>query len=189
MPLEIEIKFYLTDIQRIRNRIFELKAVSSGRVFEQNVRFEDSDGSLTRKKSLLRLRQDARTRLTFKSEPPPENRSNEFKIFQELELEVSDFDTMTAILEALGFHREQVLCLDTMPFGDFLEIEGEPDDIRNLADALGLPWEDRILKNYLGMFESLRQGLDLQFSDITFDNFKSVNADMTPFFRNYRAGS
>jgi adenylate cyclase class 2 len=35
--LEIEVKFYLADIERMRRRILELGAESKGRVFENNI--------------------------------------------------------------------------------------------------------------------------------------------------------
>ncbi|MBU0987324.1 MAG: hypothetical protein KKH68_08740 [Proteobacteria bacterium] len=40
--LEIEVKFSLTDIQAVRNRIIELGAEYIRRAFETNIRFEDN---------------------------------------------------------------------------------------------------------------------------------------------------
>jgi len=187
--LETEIKFYLADPAAIRRRILELGAESRGRMFESNVRFEDPGRTLQRNKSLLRLRRDRKVKLTYKSTPPQEN--SQFKIMKELEVEVNDFDTMHLILEAVGFHREQVyekwretlvleqtqFCLDSMPYGEFLEIEGKQRDIVDFAAQLGLPWDRRILLNYLQIFEILREKLNLNFSDVTFDNFKKVEVD------------
>ena len=83
--LEIEVKFYLPDIEHMQRSILALGAESKGRVFENNVRYEDENSTLIEKKSLLRLRRDAKTILTFKSSPPVA--STEFKIFNELEVE------------------------------------------------------------------------------------------------------
>jgi adenylate cyclase class 2 len=115
----------------------------------------------------------------------------EFKIFRELEVDVSDSQTMIAILEELGFTPRQVyekqretylfgrteLCLDTLPFGHFLEIEGGKDDIRKAAEAIGLNWKKRITANYLSLFSSLQQQLLLPFEDVTFENFKKAKID------------
>ena len=191
--LETEIKFYLTDLLSIRRRILDLGAESRGRYFESNVRFEASGQALKKKKSLLRLRRDQRVKLTFKSTPPESD--NQFKIMRELEVEVSDFDTMHSILEALGFHHEQVyekwretlvleqtqFCLDSMPYGDFLEIEGRKQEIKNFATQLGLRWDQRILINYLDIFEILQNNLNLNFSDVTFDNFKRIEMDLVDY--------
>jgi len=191
--LETEVKFYLCDLPSIRRRLMYLGAESRGRFFESNVRFEDPRQTLRKKKSLLRLRRDHQVKLTYKSTPPEEN--NQFKIMKELEVEVSDFDTMHLILEALGFHHEQAyekwrdtlvldqtqFCLDSMPYGDFLEIEGQKQDIKKFASQLGLQWNQRILFNYLHIFEILKNKLKLDFSDLTFDNFKNVELDLIDY--------
>ncbi|RLB85714.1 MAG: class IV adenylate cyclase [Deltaproteobacteria bacterium] len=191
--LEIEVKFYLSDMDSIRDRILDFGAVSRERVFETNLRFDDADNHLIKKKSLLRLRQDTKTILTFKSEPP--FKDDQFKILRELEVEVSDFATMKHILESLGFREEQVyekwretfilnrtnLCLDTMPYGDFLEIEGQKDDIKKLASQIGLKWEKRILLNYLAIFEIIKQKLNLPFYDVTFSNFINIRFDLAEY--------
>ncbi len=201
-PLETEIKFFLQDRQdreRVRKRIIDIGAASRGQVFETNIRFEDQQKSLLKNRRLLRLRQDSSARLTLKSDGPDPN-ERQYKVRRELEVEVSDFGTAKAILEALGYAEEQVyekwretlvlpegpeFCLDTMPYGEFLEIEGEPDAIRRAADRLGLDWNERILKNYLAIFERIRKRLNLSFSDLTFENFKALgeidfSADIIP---------
>jgi len=191
--LEIEVKFYLSDMDAIRDRILELGAVSMGRVFETNLRFDDADNRLIEKKSLLRLRRDKKTTLTFKSEPPFKN--DQFKILKELEVEVSDFTTMKHILESLGFREEQVyekwretfmlnstnLCLDTMPYGDFLEIEGQKEDIKELAYRIGFKWQKRILLNYLAIFDVIKQKSNLPFYDVTFSNFINIRFDLAKY--------
>jgi adenylate cyclase class 2 len=191
--LEIEVKFYLSDMDRIRDRIIGLGAVSMGRVFETNIRFDDADNSLIQKKSLLRLRQDKKSILTFKSEPP--FKDDQFKILRELEVEVSDFNTMKHILESLGFREEQVyekwretfilnrthLCLDTMPYGNFLEIEGQKETIKKLASQIGLKWKKRILFNYLVIFDVIKQKSNLPFYDVTFSNFINIRFDLAEY--------
>ncbi|MBW2662868.1 MAG: class IV adenylate cyclase [Deltaproteobacteria bacterium] len=199
--LEIEVKFYLSDMDRIRDRIIEIGAVSRGRVFETNIRFDDSDNSLIQKKSLLRLRQDTKTILTFKSEPPVKD--DQFKILRELEVEVSDFTTMKNILESLGFREEQVyekwretfilnsanLCLDTMPYGNFLEIEGQKEDIKELVSQIGFKWKKRILLNYLAIFDVIKQKSNLPFYDVTFSNFINIRFDLAKYLDLIEANS
>lgn len=50
--LETEVKFYLSDIQLIRNCISELGARSRDRFFEKNLRFEDKQKTLKTDKNL-----------------------------------------------------------------------------------------------------------------------------------------
>ena len=198
--LEIEVKFYLPDIENMQRRILALGAESKGRGFENNVRYEDKNNTLIKKKSLLRLRRDAKTILTFKSSPPVAD--TEFKVLNELEVEVSDFETMNRILQNLGFHPEQLyekwretlildqtgFYLDTMPYGTFLEIEGSEEDIRTYAAGLGLNWQKRILLNYLEIFQMIRQTLSLSFKDLTFKNFENIQVDMAAFLGKLEAG-
>ena len=199
--LEIEVKFYLADLEGIRNKILKLGAKSKGRLFETNIRYEDKINSLIKKKSLLRLRQDEKATFTLKSSPPV--KSKDYKIVNELEVEVSDFATMDQILKTLGFHPEQkyekwretivldqtVFCLDSMPYGDFLEIEGQEKDIRYYASKLDLNWQKRIIFNYLTIFEIMRKNLNLDFNDLTFNNFETVDVDAGAFLDRLEAGN
>lgn len=183
-PVEIEVKFHLAEVDSVRDRILGIGATSCGRLFETNIRFEDAAKSLQGRGILLRLRRDDRIRLTFKS--PPHRPDPNFKVHRELEVQVDDFDTCRTILEGLGFHPEQTyekwretfaigdtkLLIDTMPYGIFLELEGQKSNIRNTAERLGLKWKERILLNYLEIFEIIMREEKLAFTDITFDNFK-----------------
>ncbi|MFZ0484272.1 MAG: class IV adenylate cyclase [Desulfobacterales bacterium] len=191
--LETEVKFYLPNMDPIRTRMIELGAVFKHRTFETNIRFEDAEKSLIQKKSLLRLRKDKKITLTYKCPPPFED--NQFKILKEFEVEVSDFDAMEHILKSLGFQGEQVyekwretyvfgdthLCLDTMPYGDFLEIEGKKESIQQLSSNIGLLWEKRILLNYLTIFDIIKRQLNLSFYDVTFGNFNNIRFDMSQY--------
>jgi adenylate cyclase class 2 len=199
--LEIEVKFYLEDIEGMQSKILKLGAKSKGRLFETNILYEDKNNSLIKKKSLLRLRQDEKTIFTLKSRPPVE--SKDYKIVNELEVEVSDFATMGQILQMLDFHPEQkyekwretivldqtVFCLDRMPYGDFLEIEGQEKDIRYYASRFGLNWQKRILFNYLQIFEIIRKDQNLEFKDLTFNNFETVDVDAGAFLDRLEAGN
>lgn len=198
--LEIEVKFYLKDIESMRRSLRELGGESRGRVFETNVVYEDHDNTLKQKKTLLRLRQDNKAALTVKSRPIVNNR--EFKVFNELEVEVDDLATMGQILEALGFHPEQKyekwretlildqtgFFLDKLPYGNFLEIEGQPQDIKSWARRLGLQWHRRIRLNYLEIFEIILKKLNLNIRDLTFKNFEKVRVDMAAFLETLEAG-
>jgi adenylate cyclase class 2 len=199
-PLEIEVKFHLSDIASMRDRLVAMKAATSGRVFETNIRFENRLKTLKEKGALLRLRQDDRSRLTFKS--TPSTPSTQFKVHKELEVEVNDFETCRDILESLGFLPEQVyekwretfvfddtrLLIDTMPYGAFLEIEGEKSEIRETARGLSLNWAERIILNYLEIFEVIQRGEGLAFGDITFENFEDVDFDINKYLPSLYAG-
>ena len=189
-PLEIEVKFHLPEIKPVRDSLLDIGAKNCGRIFETNIRFEDVSNSLRKQGILLRLRKDDRIRLTFKSSPS--HPDTQFKVHRELEVEVGDFDTCHSILNGLGFHQEQTyekwretfvlnntkFLIDTMPYGVFLEIEGQKSSIRKNADRLGLNWKKRILLNYLEIFEVVQREEGLDFNDITFENFRAKSSDI-----------
>ena len=199
--LEIELKFFVSDFSPIRQRLLELGAdCIAPKALEFNIRYETADDGLIKNQRLLRLRKDRETTLTFKA--PPSKEDTRFKTYRELEVKVDDFDTLDQILRALGFQRRQVyekwretwrldeavLCMDTMPFGRFLEIEGSPETITTMVRQLGLSWNRRILDNYLGMFQRLQGEENLAFTDLTFDNFNQVAIDFNRYLHLFEVG-
>ena len=200
--VEIEVKFYLPSVPLMCKAISGLDAVNHGRVFEKNIRFENQGKSLRSQGILLRLRQDEKNRLTLKTKV--QNPDPAFKMHHEFEVVVSDHDTMRMILEQLEYYPAQVyekwretftyrsakLLIDTLPYGNFLEIEGDPDLIQDIAKKLGLDWNRRITMNYLEMFDIVKKGEGFTFNDITFENFKEVTLDVTkyvPLFETFRS--
>jgi len=187
--LEIEIKFFLDDTNLIRDRILALGGKNMGRYFEHNIVYDTLRGRLKKEGSLLRLRKSSATVLTFKA--PAEEMDRDFKVRTEVEVEVKDFSTMNLILESIGFQRQFIyekwretfvigdtqLCMDALPYGNFLEIEGQKKEIRDISQTLGMTWDDRILANYHTLFAMLRRDLFLPITDITFDQFSSITID------------
>ena len=196
--LETEVKFLLPNLPTLRERLLDAGAqLHTARIYERNVRFDTPDQSLLAQDSLLRLRQDTAVRLTLKTPPTQANQSQQVKVMQELEVSLSDFDTMSQILTHLGYAPVQVyekyretftlngveIVLDEMPYGDFIELEGDEATIRRLADRLGLDWDKRILTNYLALMTQLIQHHKLPFTDLTFANFADQSyhiADILP---------
>jgi len=198
--LEIEVKFFLKDPAAIRAAIMDLGARSRGRVFESNHILDQPGLGLSRKGALLRLRQADGALLTFKA--PPETPDREFKVRREIEVQVSDFTATARIMAALGFTTIRIyekwretfilgdshLCLDTLPYGNFLEIEGRAESIRDLSKKLGFAWEQRSVLNYHELFEQVKEAYQLDFADITFANFKGLVVDLAPLKTRFEAG-
>lgn len=198
--IEVEVKYRLKSPDAVRQRLVAEGAEGFGRSFESNTRYDSADGGITQARCLLRLRKDGKTRLTHKS-PHADSGKGGFKIHRELEVEVSDFDTMDNILKALGFDAVQVyekwretfhlngceICLDTLPFGEFIEIEGEKGRIDEVAETLGLSRSGRITANYLALFEAIRQEYALSFTDLTFANFKGRLDDFKSVLTRFEA--
>ena len=195
--LEVEVKFLVADFTAVRERLLAVGAqLDKPRIYEHNIRYDNAWEGLLRRGKLLRLRQDKIARLTYKGIPPEEVQS-EAKVREELEIEVSDFATTAAILERIGFEARQVyekyretfrlgaveVVLDEMPFGNFVELEGEEQKIREAADMLQLDWDKRILDNYLALMSRLKEHHNLPFDNLTFDNFADLDISIGDLFQ------
>lgn len=186
---EIESKFYVHDLKAIEKRLVALGATCSvPREFEYNLRFDDAQSSLGRQHKVLRLRKSDDVRLTYKG--PGERRGGSIAR-AEIELVVNDFDTAQQLIESLGYRvwmvyekyramyafAGAVVTLDELPYGHFVEIEGEsPESIAGIALKLGLNPECAIPASYQGLFEQLRALKDLPAKNLTFWEFENIHA-------------
>lgn len=151
MGIEIEKKYRLTSerAEPLRRRLEEVGAEGHGRaMFEENIIY--TGPSLDPCRRVLRLRRvDGRAVFTFKEREPTDAA---IKRQREEETEVADADALAAILDALGYRPALVyekrratwrvagaeVVLDELPFGLFVEIEGEEDAILAAEKLLDL---------------------------------------------------
>lgn len=151
MSIEIEKKYRLTNehAEPLRRRLEKVCVGEGGRVvFEENIIY--TGPGLDPHRRVLRLRRvDGRAVFTFKER---EQTDAAIKRQREEETEVADADALAAILDALGYHPALVyekrratwrvagaeVVLDELPFGLFVEIEGEEEAILDAEKLLGL---------------------------------------------------
>jgi adenylate cyclase class 2 len=150
MPIEIEKKYRLTAKQRVevRARLPLLGAKCEGEEFEVNTLYTGE--AIEQGQAVLRLRRmDDCALLTYK-----ERLGTRTDIKEQLELEtgVDNADAMEFILEALGYYPLLVyekrretwrlgsteIVVDELPFGLFMEIEGEEQSIRDIEGGLAI---------------------------------------------------
>jgi adenylate cyclase class 2 len=190
---EIEAKFHVSDLDGIRARLHALGAhLIQERILETNIRFDLPDGGLRSEGQVLRLRQDSEARLTYKS-----GSANQQGALNRTEIEfvVEDFEKAKAFLEALGYQKlfyyekyrttyalqtSEVsvhIMLDELPYGNFVEIEGEGvDSIRAFADRLRLGWDRAIPTSYHVLFERLcAKHPELDPKELSFAALKGLN--------------
>jgi adenylate cyclase, class 2 len=156
-------------------------------VHEVNLRFDNPNGDLRRDLKVLRLRQDTEAKFTFKG--PSEMRECGVLSRREIEFTVGSFDAAKEFLEALGYvpvvfyekyrttyelHNVHIM-LDELPYGDFVEIEGEDiGTLREVAHLLGLNWEVIVKAGYHALFERITGKYKLDPEQLSFDALKSV---------------
>jgi adenylate cyclase class 2 len=185
---ETEVKFYVRDLKRIEMRLLGLKAhLIQPRVCEINFRFDDPNGELRKQGKVLRLRKDDKARLTFKG--PSKVTTSGVLTREEFEFEVGDFEGAKKFLEALGFapivFYEKFratyewsgvhVMLDELPYGEFVEIEGEDiERLREVARLLGLNWEAMVKAGYHKLFERVAEKFRLDPFRLSFEALASI---------------
>jgi len=137
------------------------------------------------------LRRDTEARLTYKGA-----NTNKQGVLSRTEIEfiVENFEKAKLFLEALGyqpvFYYEKyrttseldgtLIMLDELPYGNFVEIEGETiESIRQVSDALNLNWDAAIGASYHALFLYVCKTLDLSFQDLSFENFAGIQVTPT----------
>jgi adenylate cyclase class 2 len=163
MGLEVERKYSVDDLDAVRQSLRDRGASWKDRCFEHNVVFDTADRSLKSRGMLLRLRQTGRRGvLCLKRPPAQEAASQEAKVFEEVESDVEHPEQLQELFRGLGYCdafryeklREQwvldecLICLDLLPFGRYVEIEGSPEAISRCALQLGLEAERWTTKTY-----------------------------------------
>ena len=188
---ELEVKFYVSSLAGMEERLVEAGAtLVQPRSHEFNIRFDTPTGELSRAQSILRLRRDAGSHVTFKG---PSATMGGVLARQEIEFDVNNFSAAQKLIEALGYrsnfiyekHRTTYalnglkVTLDEMPYGDFVEIEGKnAKSIQEASTKFGLHWEERLPETYISIFRRMKELFGLQFTDLTFDNFNGVEISM-----------
>lgn len=189
---ETEVKFFVKDLSRVEKRLHELKAqLFQARVHEVNLRFDNVNGDLRRELKVLRLRQDNDAKFTFKG--PSRESAGGVLSRQEIEFTVESFEAAKEFLEALGFvpiifyekYRTTYelngvhIMLDEMPYGNFVEIEGEDiDALQNVASLLGLNWGAIVKAGYHSLFERFAGKYNLQPGKLSFEALASVRVSI-----------
>jgi adenylate cyclase, class 2 len=159
---EAKIALRAGEMDRIRDRLVELGARPQGVDEEENVVFDlkTSDRRSGRKRLRLRTfggRSDAV--LTCKG---PAEKDAIYKSRDEVEVQVSDVDSIREMLRHLGFRAsveyfkrrehwyfaDSLIALDRLAFGDYLEVEGSEQAILATLSALGLAHRSHVRPGY-----------------------------------------
>ncbi len=163
---EVEIKFKVDNLADMKQKI-----ISAGGqlvfhdIFQKTIRFDTAEESLQQRGTFIRVRSGEKNTMTLKKKLPGADKN--YKKRLEIEIEISDIKKAIEILNHLGFTKEHImekyrteyklgeviLALDKLPFGDYLEIEGEKEKIENTISLLGLKGNKRLTVAYWYLFD------------------------------------
>ncbi len=165
MDTEIEAKLKVGSLDEVKNKLTGVGAEFLAEQLHKDYYFDDADRTLTKTDRCLRLRRLAvgkkeKVLLTYKGAKEKDN----FKKRKEVEIEVSDFESICELLSGLGYEKALVfekrrrvwrlgkceVTLDELPLlGSFVEIEGSDDrEITDVQTKLALANLPHIPESY-----------------------------------------
>lgn len=165
MKKEIELKFFVDDLEPIRRSLLRIGAVKSWSGAEKDIFLDTPDLKLEKNKKELRIRRSGgKTLLTYKEH----RASTQFKSMDEYQTTVQEEKEILQIFLCLGYvvsgrytkpRREYwdlqtaAITLDSYPFGKFIEIEASERKIKELAKKLQLDFSRTSTKSYHELLE------------------------------------
>lgn len=193
---EIEIKFPVADPEQARAALMDMGAQPISRRSENNLRMDGTDRRLRDNGVMLRVRQTDTDGalahiLTIKMDTESDT-SHGMRVRREIEFKIDDqLETILTVLEILGYvpywryeKRREIyrldaleIVLDEMPYGWFLEMEGEAADIEACMQKMHLTREQGIMLSYSEIFENVRAALGMERIDLTFESFAGIQVD------------
>ena len=169
MAQEIEVKFPLKDRDALTRRLKEIGAERLyAETFEDNIVLERR-GELRTKGALLRVRKFGKYSIaTYKG---PMSIDGGVKSREEVQTGVESFELAIELLDALGFKpvfryqkyrevwrmRGAEVVIDRTPIGDYFEIEGSVDLIREISGQLGMNMDQAIRQTYADLYRLARR--------------------------------
>ncbi len=161
MHIETELKFPVDSFEAVTRILRQATGDNTPWYFEKNIVLDDEQGTLKKRDSLLRLRTGLGNKLTFKL-PVKGEEQGQAKSRQEYETGIENIQEMESVFRHLGLKTwlsyekyrqvwkldEAKICLDVLPFGRFVEIEGNQENINKTALMLGLDSDVATNKTY-----------------------------------------
>lgn len=150
-PTETEIKFEIKSLDSLEKQIVKMGGyLVHPEILQRTYRFDTKKGDLEKEGVFLRVRTGEKNILTVKRKLAKDN--PDFYQRHEWETEVSCPEMAIEGLKNLGFEKvlvmekyrktyclsEVLITLDRLPFGNFIEIEGEKEDINRAVKFLDL---------------------------------------------------
>jgi len=183
--IEVKIKLDKSEVPALKNKVKEAGGKNFPAQKETTYGFFTEDDSSIRKGIFPRIKSindGEKAVFTVKVKKLTDN--NYFQR-DEYEMAIKDVELMREIIKALGFLRERIfekirekwlvdngeveINFDSLPFGDYIEIEGHPEKIEKWLRILGLDKRERITKAYLAVFDDWRKEHRVEEENAVFD--------------------
>jgi adenylate cyclase, class 2 len=185
MPLEVEVKFRVSDPGALRRNLLAAGFhEETPRTFERNILYDTPDRRLRSQQTILRVRKYGdRWIVTYKCLPHNHDPDARHKHREETETKVQDGEAMGHIFAQLGYSPTFVYekwrtefadstghcVLDETPVGFYAELEGPPAWIDATGRKLGVDPSQFMTLSYGRLFDQWRQQTGSTAQNLTFD--------------------
>ncbi len=173
--IEKEIKLEINNIAGVTDSLRRNGAVFLGGALEKTIRFDTENLDYERKGKFIRVRSGFSNTITLKEKI--KNADSGVRARKETEFEIEDISKMEYILKTLGLTYTRTMekyrqhwrlgecdvTLDELPFGVFMEIEGEEKEISKTCNILKLDESKKILDTYWDLWAKISDDKDIVF--------------------------
>ena len=183
---EKEIKLKIENPSELISKLNSLKARFVSKSFQRTTRMDTETMDLEKNRTFLRVRSGSKNIVTLKKKL-----GENAEVFerQEIETEVKDIEKLADIFGGLGFTKRLILekyradfdfhnvkiSIDELPFGFYVELEGDPKNIFEVANELDLNTKNKITVTYWDLFEDYKKETGTKGESIIFPkSYKSV---------------
>lgn len=193
MAEEVELKFKIENYVELALKLLELSTSFNSAheitvMYDENKKLFDKDARLRLRKKIDIKTNKEETEISYKK---PLTREG-IKIEEEYETQIGSFTEMENILANIGFTKvssyERIrdtfkienmkVTIDSFSFGDYLEIEGEINEIQRLADKLGFEMKENITKSCDDLYAEICLALGKPIPNhIIFENRKNLEKE------------
>ncbi|MCK5107431.1 MAG: class IV adenylate cyclase [Nanoarchaeota archaeon] len=173
--IEKEIKLKVENPNELIDKLRRKGAAYLGGAIERTTRLDTENLDFEKKGKFIRVRSGFSNTMTLK-----EKIDNDDKLVRrrkETEFEIGNIEKAVYLLQILGLNYSRIMEkyrqswkyknvkieLDELPFGVFIEIEGEEKDIQSTCDDLELDSTQKILVTYWHLHEEKSDSKDILF--------------------------
>ena len=178
---EIKIPIDIETVKRIlNNKEFKIEKNS----LQRTIRMDTKNLDLEKRDIFLRVREDNKEKvITLKNKVHGKDNEGKITAREEYETEVGDTEIVKDILNILGFNKEWIMekyriegkykgitvTFDEVPFGVYMEIEGEGNQIEDICKELELDFSKRIVDTYTDLWNEYREKNNIEDENMVFN--------------------
>ncbi len=173
--IEKEIKLKVDDVENVLRSLKQHGAQFEGGALERTIRFDNENKDYEKAGKFFRVRSGFKNTVTLKEKIAGGDKN--VRARKETEFEVEDIDKMAYVFNVLGLNYSMTMekyrqhwnyggcdvTLDELPFGVFMEIEGEENAISEVCKSLGLDESKKILVTYWELWAEISNKKDIIF--------------------------